>query len=356
MGLPIVDITFKTLAATAIARSQKGIVALILKDDTGTFDSKEYKGVENIVSTDYTAANLDYIKMTFKGTPSKVIVERIPTTSVDYSAALNRLKYKHWNYLAVPGIQTADVEDIASFIKGQRANNKKTYKAVLPDSASDDIGVINFTTDDIKTEAKTYTNVEYCARLAGIFAGLPYTRSATYFELPEVISITPSETPDADIDAGKLILISGAKGKVKIARAVNSFTTFTPSKSKSFSKIAVVEVLDQIQDDVRETFENDYVGKVKNSYTNKILFVSSVNGYLEGLAKEEALDPDAENKVAIDIAAIRTYLKSIGKDADVVDAMKDEQVKRENTDSNLFVGGKCKPLDAIEDLKLGIAL
>ena len=34
MGLPIIDINFKQLAKTAVIRSQRGIVALILKDAT----------------------------------------------------------------------------------------------------------------------------------------------------------------------------------------------------------------------------------------------------------------------------------------------------------------------------------
>lgn len=35
MGLPSIDITFKTLGMTAIQRSQKGIVAVILEDAAG---------------------------------------------------------------------------------------------------------------------------------------------------------------------------------------------------------------------------------------------------------------------------------------------------------------------------------
>ena len=34
MGLPIIDISFKQLAQSAVKRSQRGIVALILKDTT----------------------------------------------------------------------------------------------------------------------------------------------------------------------------------------------------------------------------------------------------------------------------------------------------------------------------------
>ena len=34
MGLPEISIEFKTLSSTAIKRSERGIVAMILKDDT----------------------------------------------------------------------------------------------------------------------------------------------------------------------------------------------------------------------------------------------------------------------------------------------------------------------------------
>ena len=34
MGLPVIDISFKQLAKSAVIRSQRGIVALILKDTT----------------------------------------------------------------------------------------------------------------------------------------------------------------------------------------------------------------------------------------------------------------------------------------------------------------------------------
>ena len=46
MGLPVIDISFKQLAKSSVARSQRGIVALILKDTTKTsltvFDEGRY--------------------------------------------------------------------------------------------------------------------------------------------------------------------------------------------------------------------------------------------------------------------------------------------------------------------------
>lgn len=349
MGLPDISITFSSLAVSAIQRSQRGIVALILKDETGSFDTKEYKSVSEVKSTDWTTENLDYIKQTFLGTPSKVIVERIAVAATDYNEALTRLASRRWNYLAIPGITTADASTIATQIKTWRDTNKKTFKAVLPNIAADHEGVINFATEGIKAGANTYSASQYTARIAGILAGLPLTRSATYYVLPEVEAITESATPDADIDAGKLILINDGE-KVKIARGVNSLTTTTPEKAAAFKKIKIVEGHDIVQEDITRTFNDQYVGKVNNSYDNQVLFITAVNSYLRSL-EGDVLDPAADNIVGVDVEAQRQAWESIGTDTSSWD---DQRVKEKTFQSNVFLSGSLKFLDAVEDLQMRI--
>lgn len=351
MGLPEISIVFQSLAVTAIQRSQRGIVVLILKDDTGTFETKEYRNVDEIESTDWTADNLDYIKKTFLGIPSKVIVERLDTLAADYNAALTRLKSKRFNYLAVPGIAVLDVAAISTWVISERTNNKKTFKAVLPNSVSDHEGVINFTTDGIVVGIKTYTTSEYTARIAGILAGLPFTRSSTYFALPEVDSITEHEDPDADIDNGELILINDGE-KIKIGRGVNSLTSFTVEKSSDFSKIKIIEGHDLVQEDITRTFNDHYVGKVNNSYDNQVLFLTSVNAYLRGL-QGDVLDPSFANLVDVDVEAQRLAWEGVGTDTS---EMTDQEVKELSFRAKVFVGGRMKFLDAMEDLEMKISV
>lgn len=353
MGLPQINIEFMGKAVSAVQRSARGIVALILKDDTGSFDVKEYKGIDEILSADWTATNKDYIELAFMGTPSKVICIRIDTTAVDYSEALQMLSFMKFNYLAIPEIESADVASIVTWIKGKRTNDKKTYKAVLPNaSTGDDEGIINFATADIVVGAKTYTTAEYTARIAGILAGLPFTRSATYYVLPEVDSITESATPDDDIDAGELILINDGE-KIKIGRAVNSLVTTTTTKTEDFKKIKIVEVMDMIQYDIRSTFNDYYIGKVNNIYDNQVLFLTSVNAYFKGLAADEILDPNANNLVEVDVAAQRLAWEGIGTDTS---AMTDQEVKEMSFRSNVYVAGNIKITDAMEDLDFSIAI
>jgi hypothetical protein len=352
LGLPEINIEFKGKAVSAIKRSAMGIVALILKDDTGTFDSIEYRSIEDIVSTDWTAANLDYIKKTLDGTPSKVIVERVDTTALDYNDILKRLGSKKWNYLAIPGIATSDVADIVSWIKSKRDNEKKTFKAVLPNVDADHEGIINFTTGDVKVGEKTYSSAEYCARIAGVLAGLPFTRSSTYYVLNEIESITESETPGTDIDAGKLILINDGE-KIKIGRGVNSLTTTTIEKTEVFKKIKVLEVMDMVMDDIRDTFNNSYVGKVPNTYDNQVLFFTSVNAYFNDLAADDILDSSFDNKAGVNIEAQRLAWEGIGTDTTDWD---DQKVKEMSFKSNVFAAGNIKIVDAMEDLDFQIAI
>lgn len=352
MGLPEIIIEFQTKATTAIQRSQKGIVALILKDETDvTFDTKTYTNATEIDATDWTATNKDYIEKAFLGNPAKVIVERIDAADA-YTVALDRLKNKKFNYLAIPGIVSGSVASIASWVKDARDNDKKTFKAVLPDSASDHEGIINFTTTNIKVGATTYTNSEYTARIAGILAGIPFTQSSTYYVLSEVESITESTTPDTDIDAGKLILINDGE-KIKIGRGVNSLVTTTITKGATFKKIKIIEGMDLMLDDVKNTFNDSYVGKVINNYDNKIIFLSSVNSYLKSLAKDNVLDINYDNLAEIDTEAQRTYLISQGVNVDV---LQEQEIKKYNTDSKMFAKASCKFVDAMEDLQFTVSL
>lgn len=118
MGLPEILIEFKSRAETAVQRSENGIVAMILKDDTKTGDdytSYAYSQQTDIDTTHWSVTNQKYLSSVFKNAPNLVLVERI-ATSGNYDDALSRLKNKNWNYLAIPGLQKAEVEDIGEWI------------------------------------------------------------------------------------------------------------------------------------------------------------------------------------------------------------------------------------------------
>lgn len=401
-GLPKVQITFKTKATTAISRSARGIVVMILKNETADV-MKSYKISDvtdipsNVPEVGLTTKNIDLIKKCLLGTPLRVLVYTIPTDDVEdatinQNSVLKEIANIKWNYICAPTSTEQEQEDLASWVKSQRNNKKKTFKAVCAHREADDKGIINFCTENIKVENPNYTGeddssaeeigyvdeaytdislvaeddvqkeekepeyliytaTEYTARIAGILAGLSLDRSATYYQLTEVVSVETYEDIDTLIDKGQLLLIDEGEGDgVKIARACNSLTTFTTDVGQDFRFIKIIECIDMIQDDIRDTFKSDYVGKVINDYNHKMLFIAAVGIYFNGL-KGNVLDnsPTATNEVEIDYQAQKDYAALKGED---VDSMTEQQILEYNTGTNVLLTGRITPVNAMEDLAI----
>ena len=351
MGLPQINIMFYSRAVSAISRSALGIVALILRDETSTVvnGTTTLKSIEDLTASDWTAENYGYIEQALAGTPSKVVVLRIGT-SAELTGELKKLGSIKFNYAAMPGATDEEAETLVSWIKSKRTNDKKTFKAVVSNVDADDKGIINFTTGGIVVGDTTYTAQQYTPRIAGIFAGLPFTRSATYFVLPEVDAIEESETPNEDIDNGQLILVNDGEN-IKIGRAVNSLTTLTVREKADYKKVKIVEVMDMIVDDIRDTFAKEYIGKVINVYDNQVLFITAVNAYFKILMGDQILDPTYDNVSFIDVEAQRLAWESIGTDTSGYD---DQQIREMSFGDDVFLGGQVKISDAMEDLTFDI--
>ncbi|RXM75125.1 phage tail sheath protein [Clostridium tetani] len=349
MGLPNIDIVFKSLAKSAIERGSKGIVALVLKDKKVIDKVITLESVKDIPK-DLSIENKEQIELTFKGgykAPKKVIFYCLGEEG-KLEDALNVMEAEVWDYLAVPCLQKSEVDKVATWIKGLREDNIKV-QAVLPDCKADHEGIINFTTTYVKVEDKTYTNTQYCSRIAGILVGTPLNVSATYYVLPEVTDVPHIKKTDANkaVDNGELIIINDGE-KCKIARAVNSLTSTVEGKGEEYKKIKIVSIMDLIDRDIRRTFENDYVGKYGNGYDNQVNFAVAVNGYLEGLENEGIL-AKKQNNVSINVDAIRLYFKKKGIDTSGINKRELEEM---SPGSTVFLKGKCRPLDAMEDLEI----
>ncbi|MCG7410577.1 phage tail sheath protein [Paenibacillus sp. ACRRX] len=350
IGLPKIEITFKQLAQTAIARSARGIVALIVKDKTDTtFEVKEYKLASEVEAAKYTIANAKYIKDVFEGGPSKVIVVRVEPDSKTASAdAVKALGSRKYNWIGFAEGAVADQQALVAYVKEQETANKKNIKAVVYNTTSpDSMSVVNFVNEDVTyQDGKTVTGDKYVARLLGVFAGLPMTQSGTYKPLAELSIVKEPTDVEAAINAGKLVLIND-EDTVRIGRAVNSLVTLGNGKSEDMKKIIVCETIHLIKEDIFSTFKNDYLGKYKNKYDNQVLFISAINTYFDILASEDILDPEYDNRCFVDVETQRKAWIESGK-AEAQD-WDDASVRIKTFRSNVFLGGSVKILDAMED-------
>ncbi len=346
MGLPEIFIAFQTAAVSAITRSARGRVALVVKDDTAEGAAQEsFTALSDVPKSHYTAGTYRLLSLTFAAAPSRVVVLRAGEDSTEVFA---RLKQLDFDWLAAPALENAEV---VSFIQSQRGAGR-SVKAVVANAASPDCeGIVNLCVKDLILSDGAVEPAVYTGRIAGLLAALPLTRSATYAELPEVVGCAAVEDPDEDIDAGRLIVVPGGSG-YRLGRAVTSLVTLTTDRGAPFQKIKIVEGTDLIRRDIAAAFESGYIGKVLNDYDSKLLLVTAVNSYLSSL-EGDVLDPTADNACAISLSGQRRWLQSRGVD---VSAMKDAAVLRANTGSEVFLQAELTFCDAMEDLTLTISM
>lgn len=353
LTMPGIHVAFTELGISAIDRGTKGTVAIIVRDAAEQAPVALTQASQT--PTTLGVENQDYIKRAFLGyvnPPKKVIVYTAPVEGdEDLVEALGYMATQNFDYLVGPADCTAgEAAAIASWIRSQRENEGAKYKAVLPNTGTDHYSIVNFATATMQAGDVIYTTAQYCSRIAGLLAGTPMKISATYAPLPELtdcVRLTREEQDDA-VGAGKLILVWDGR-QVKIARAVNSLVTTTEGILDSFKKIKLVEVMDLIRTDITSTIEDSYVGKMANSYDNKMLVVAAVRGYFLGLANDGLVQKGYT--VDLDIDAIEEYLAARGKDTS---EMSEQELRQADTGSHIYLKVSCKILDAAEDFDINI--
>ena len=349
MGLPIIDISFKQLAKTAVIRSQRGIVALILKDTTKAsltvFD-------EGDIPASLTEANQALIKDVLKGSPNKIELFVLGTDN-EISEALTYFEGVEFNLMCMPQAESVDTTAIKAFIK--KMNDVVKYKcdAILANDKADSEAIINYTAKNIVVDGESVTTANHTARMAGLIEGTQLHQSITFATLADVDSIEnlTKEEADSRIDNGELILVR-EMGKVRVARCVNSLTTLTDTKGNAFQKIKLRKTLNLIHNDLRRVIVEKYIGKVPNNYDNKCILITEIKNYLDELATEQLIEK--VNTVGIDLIAQKKWLKD-NTNLDI-NIMSEQEIKEANTQSNVFIAISLKVVDAMEDILVSVEI
>ena len=349
MGLPIIDISFKQLAKSAVARSQRGIVALILKDTTKAsltvFD-------EGDIPASLTEANQGLIKDVLKGSPNKIELFVLGVDN-EISEALTYFEGVEFNLMCMPQAESGDATSIKAFIN--KMNDVVKYKcdAILANEKADSEAIINYTAKNIVVNGEEVTTANHTARVAGLIEGTPLHQSITFATLADVDSIEnlTKEEADSRIDNGELILVR-EMGKVRVARGVNSLTTLTDVKGNAFQKIKSRKILNLIHNDLRRVIVEKYIGKVPNNYDNKCILITEIKNYLDELATEQLIEK--VNTVGVDLVAQKKWLKD-NTNLDV-NVMTEQEIKEANTQSNVFIAISLKVVDAMEDIVIAVEI
>ena len=227
LTMPTLTILFQQRAQTAIARSQKGVAALILRDALTAGEAWSLTSTGQIPEK-LGKENQNAIRRVFKGgvnPPRKVLVyclgaedtleaEAAPQAEDGEkpggteearpgsgAAALRWLGTQRFDYLAGPAdLSEAEAAVIQEWIIQKREDDHVIFKAVLPGCAADSEGVVNFTASGIQVGGDVFDAAAYCGRVAGLIAGTPMKQAVTYAALPEVEDQLIEEDFSCDID------------------------------------------------------------------------------------------------------------------------------------------------------------
>lgn len=360
IDLPDINIIFTQKAVTAVLRSERGVLCVIMEDEKQTEGITRfvYRRGADVTKTDYSETNYNALMRAFDVGVNKVYVLRCKL-SLDMTAIVKELDKIKFNYVCtnVKELQQPLANQVVQYNQDNQGHKCVAVVANITQADSKYVIQLKGTGGTLKDGGEVKAE-DYIIRIASTLCNLPMNRSLTYYVFEDLASWDDTyidvENPIGKwISEGWLTLIND-DDEVKCGRAVNSLTTFTSTETEDMSYIIIVDAMNLIIEDIYTTFKDYYVGKYKNTLSNQRLFITSVNAYLRQLMREEVLDDAYDNHCYVDIESQRLAWLGIGKtEAEDWDANKVEQMTFRTV---VYIAGDAKISNAMEDLKFVIAL
>ena len=348
---PSISIAFKTLATTAIQRSERGTVCLILQDTKATQKWYTFKTIADVETEKWDKDNIKYINLAMHYGAFKILI-RVIQSGEDTSKVLKDLEMRKFNWLAYPKASETEDQTVVNWVKQQFGNTGVIGKTVKYVSSfadkTDHVAIVELANGGTyKSIYGDFTAQEYTVAIAGLIAGMPLNRSADNYTMSDLKSVE-----DCEPKLGKFSLYNDEE-VVKVNYGVNSKTTFDSTWKKDTRKIKVVEGMCFIVDDIRDTFKNYWLGKYINDYDNKMNFCSNITKvYFKEMAPN-VLNGDYDNKVEIDIEA---HKKVIIADGLEVNSMTDLEILQYPTGEDVYLTGDVRFVDTMASLSLTMAM
>ena len=362
MGRPKIDIAFQKAAVTGIQQGTNGIIRVPFVNQAFTTQQATikhritmYSDIDNLPETYTYKSNGDIkplLKQIWLGGVKEIVVlafDKVKTKS----AMMDELQNHNFDFLYTDCLVIDTPSSIQDIIAGTKDLNNTLGKMIFTIGqglAGDHESILNIdpALENATNGSCSMLKEHLTARIAGEIAGLSLNLAPTYRVLSDIVDCTnfSGTTIDSAIDAGKITLINDG-AKVKIARGVTSLVT-QGTKPNGFKKIKVTRIYYKVKKEIMKTIIDYYVGQVDNGYMDKLNLITSIQGYLETLETIKLLDK-GKNYIDINVTAQRNYLVSQGID---VSGMSEQEIREANTDDKVFLSGKIKALDSMEDIEL----
>ena len=190
---------------------------------------------------------------------------------------------------------------VKNFIERQREDLGVKVQAVIPVSnvTTDYEGIIQVENGVKLTDGTIIDKSTATAYIGGLTAGGDVATSNTYVQYDGAAEPYPRKTHEEIIESiksGNIVFNEDCK----IETDINSLVTFENGKISSMAKNRTIRVLDSICNDIKDTFNTKYIGKVSNDEDGRNLLKADIISYMQNLESQGAIETfDTQNDITV---------------------------------------------------------
>ncbi|MBW3700560.1 phage tail sheath protein [Bacillus aerophilus] len=173
----------------------------------------------------------------------------------DYTAFLEEAETEYFDVIALPNNTSEQLKaTFVAFIKRLRDDQGRKVQGVVANYAADHEGIINVTSGVVLEDGTEITPAKATAWVAGASAGANFNQSLTFVEYEgavDTLERLDNDQVEYRLSQGEFLFTFDARDRtVSVEKDINSLTTYTTEKNKTFAKNKIIRVLDAINNDL----------------------------------------------------------------------------------------------------------
>ncbi|WP_144514925.1 phage tail sheath family protein [Bacillus pumilus] len=173
----------------------------------------------------------------------------------DYTAFLEAAETEYFDVIALPNDTSEQLKaTFVAFVKRLRDDQGRKVQGVLPNYAANHEGIINVTSGVVLEDGTEITPAKATAWVAGASAGANFNQSLTFVEYEgavDTLERLDNDQVEYRLSQGEFLFTFDARDRtVSVEKDINSLTTYTTEKNKTFAKNKIIRVLDAINNDL----------------------------------------------------------------------------------------------------------
>ncbi|MBR0592383.1 phage tail sheath family protein [Bacillus pumilus] len=173
----------------------------------------------------------------------------------DYTAFLEAAETEYFDVIALPNNTSTQLKaTFVAFVKRLRDDQGRKVQGVLPNYEANHEGIINVTSGVLLEDGTEITPAKATAWVAGASAGANFNQSLTFVEYEgavDTLERLDNDQVEYRLSQGEFLFTFDARDRtVSVEKDINSLTTYTTEKNKTFAKNKIIRVLDAINNDL----------------------------------------------------------------------------------------------------------